>query len=83
MSRGETAFGSAREEMVTAVRRALRVGLGVLLAIVSTSGPARAAEPPRGADNLVSAVKVLPDKAPDSFEFEGHRGDGDARLQMQ
>jgi hypothetical protein len=70
MTRGESAFGSAREEIVTAVHRALRVGLGALLAIVSTSGPARAAEPPRGADNLVRAVKVLPDKAPDSSSLK-------------
>lgn len=66
MNSKEIAFGSVGGQIVAAMHCTLRVGLGALLAIVSISGLARAAEPPRDADNLVRAVKVLPDKAPDS-----------------
>ena len=69
MANGKVAFRPGGED-VRAMRRTLRVGLGALLAAVSLSAPARAAEPVRNADNLVKAVKVVPDKAPDSSSLK-------------
>ena len=63
-------FGSLGRQIAKAMHCTLRVGLGTLSAIASLSGRASAAEPPRGADNLVRAVKVLPDKAPDSSSLK-------------
>jgi hypothetical protein len=65
-----TTFGSRGRQIAKAMRCTLRVGLGTLSAIASLSGRPSAAEPPRGADNLVRAVKVLPDKAPDSSSLK-------------
>ena len=70
MNRAEIVFGSARGQSVAAMHCTLRMGLGALLAIVSISRPARAAEPRRDTGNLVRAVKVLPDKAPDSSSLK-------------
>ncbi len=66
----EIAFVPAGKRIVTAMHNAIRAALGALLAIALLPAPARAAEPVRGGDHLVRAVKVLPDKAPDSSSLK-------------
>ena len=66
----EIAFVPAGKQIAAAAHYTLRAALGALLAIALLPEPARAAEPARGGDNLVRAVKVLPDKAPDSSSLK-------------
>ena len=66
MNRREVACESTGRGIAAAIRCTLRGGLAALLAIALLAGPARAAQ----ADNLVKAIKVLPDKAVDPSSLQ-------------
>ena len=69
MNNPRTAIGFLGYWITIAMVRALHAGFGVLVGIVLLAVGTRAAEP-AGPDNLVWAVKVLPDKAVDSSSLK-------------